>query len=154
MIVPAKIKDSLLIQNVMMLLCETVIRAWPIHRQHSPSGPIVGQSEPSADDENRWPVSADDVTHWIHLAMGSIGHPCRTIQGPTRYLPLMTVQALGMYLSVRRPGQQPMQYCSSFEGVSVFDQAVLLPCWTNNHCPRPGLNVVIKHYWPSFPPPL
>src|SRR6218665_1245738 len=35
-----------------------------------------------------------------------------------------------------RPGQQPMQYCSSFEGVSVFGQAVLLlPCWTNNHCP-------------------
>src|SRR6218665_810985 len=33
-----------------------------------------------------------------------------------------------------RPGQQPMQYCSSFErGLSVFDQAVLLlPCWTNN----------------------
>ena len=38
-----------------------------------------------------------------------------------------------------------MQYCSSFEGVSVFDQAVLLlPCWTNNNCPRPGLTVVIK----------
>src|SRR6218665_429718 len=30
-----------------------------------------------------------------------------------------------------RPGQQPKQYCSSFEGVSAFDQAVLLlPCWT------------------------
>jgi len=44
---------------------------------------------------------------------------------------------------VIRPGQQPMQYCSGFEGVSVFDQAVLLlPCWTNNHCPRSGLNVV------------
>src|SRR6218665_254458 len=34
---------------------------------------------------------------------------------------------------------------SSFEGVSVFDEAVLLlPCWTNNHCSRPGLNVVIQ----------
>src|SRR6218665_496443 len=45
------------------------------------------------------------------------------------------------------PGQQPMQYCSSAEGVSVFDQAVLLlPCYTNNHFPRPGLNVVIKPY--------
>src|SRR6218665_539443 len=44
-----------------------------------------------------------------------------------------------------RPDQQPMQYCSSFEGVYVSDQAVLLlPCWKNNHCLRPGLNVVIK----------
>src|SRR6218665_876289 len=43
------------------------------------------------------------------------------------YLYLMTVQAL--------------------REVFVFDQAVLLlPCWTNNHCPRPGLNVVIKSY--------
>src|SRR6218665_813765 len=59
--------------------------------------------------------------------MGSIGHPCRTIQGSARYLSLMTVQAL--------------------RGASVFDQAVLvLPCWTNNHCPRLGLNVVIKPY--------
>src|SRR6218665_451111 len=58
-----------------------------------------------------------------------------------------SVQALrevSIILYVMRPGQQPMQYCSSFEGVSVFDQAVLLlPCWTNTHCPRPGLNVVI-----------
>src|SRR6218665_1813368 len=63
-----------------------------------------------------------------------------------RYLSLKTVQALrDLYLSVMRPCQQPMQCCSSFEGVSVFDQAVLLlPCWTNNHCPRPGLNVVIQ----------
>src|SRR6218665_132131 len=54
-----------------------------------------------------------------------IGHPCSTIQGSTRYLSLMIVQALRQ--------------------VSVFDQAVLLlPCWTNNHYPRPGLNVVIK----------
>src|SRR6218665_2256008 len=46
-----------------------------------------------------------------------------------------------------RPGQQPMQYCSSFEGVSVFGQAVLLlPCWANNHYPRTGLNVVINPY--------
>src|SRR6218665_4054199 len=53
-----------------------------------------------------------------------------------------------------RPGQQPMQYCSSFEGVPVFDQAVLLlPCWTNNHCPRPGLNVVIKPYKLGLLPP-
>ena len=72
-------------------------RAWPIHRQHSPSGPIVGQSEPSANDGNRWPVRAD-VSRWCYSlnspSHGPIGHPCRTIQGLTRYLPLMTVQAL------------------------------------------------------------
>ena len=46
-----------------------------------------------------------------------------------------------------RPGQQPMQYCSSFEGVSAFDQAVLLlPCWTSYLDPRPGLKVVVKPY--------
>src|SRR6218665_1402482 len=53
--------------------------------------------------------------------MGSIGHPCRTIQGPAPYLSFMTVQAL-------RGG------------------LLLLPCWTNNLCLRPGLNVVIKPY--------
>src|SRR6218665_3299387 len=46
-----------------------------------------------------------------------------------------------------RPGQQLMQNYSSFQGVSVFDKAILLlNCWTNNHCPRPGLYVVIKPY--------
>src|SRR6218665_231352 len=65
--------------------------------------------------------------------MGSIGHPCRTIQGSVRHPYLMI-------LYVMRSGQQPRQYCSSFEGVYVFDQAVLLlHCWTNNHCPRPGI---------------
>ena len=42
-------------------------------------------------------TSRADVSRWcysVHLAMGSIGHPCRTIQGPARYLSLMTVQAL------------------------------------------------------------
>jgi len=29
-------------------ICNKMTRAWLIHRQHSPSGPIVGQSEPSA----------------------------------------------------------------------------------------------------------
>ena len=42
-----------------------ITRAWPIHRQHSPSGPIVGQSEPSANDDNRWPVRAD-VSRWCY----------------------------------------------------------------------------------------
>ena len=73
------------------------------------------------------PMFHDDVTHRIHLAMSSIGHPCNTIQGSAQYLSLMTVQAL--------------------REVFVFDQAVLLlPYWTNNHYPRPGLNVVIKPY--------
>src|SRR6218665_2015428 len=36
----------------------------------------------------------DDVTHGIHLAMGSIGRPCRTIQGSARHMSLVTVQAL------------------------------------------------------------
>jgi len=40
------------------------------------------------------PMFHDDITHWIHLAMCSIGHPCRTIQGSARYMSLMTVQAL------------------------------------------------------------
>jgi len=95
------------------------------------------------------PMFHDDVTHGVHLAMGSIGRPCSTIQGSMLYLSLTTVQALRevsvcddtrpFYLVA--PDQQPMQSCSS------FDQAILLlPCWTNNHYPRPGLNVVIKPY--------
>src|SRR6218665_1308763 len=40
------------------------------------------------------PMFHDDVTHSIHLAMGSIGPPCRTIQGSARHMSLMTVQAL------------------------------------------------------------
>src|SRR6218665_1604142 len=54
----------------------------------------------------------------------------------------MTVQAL-REVSIW-PGQQPMQYFQALRGVSLFDQAVLLlPCWTNNQCLRPELNVVI-----------
>jgi len=62
----------------------------------------------------------DKVAHRIHLAMGSIGHPCSTIQGSMRYLSVMsgpfsitsldqannpcsTVQERG-YLSLMRPG--------------------------------------------------
>src|SRR6218665_3447037 len=90
----------------------------------------MGQLEPSeqsAISDQFVPMFHDDVTHQIHQAMGSIGHPCSTIQGSAQYLSLMTVQAL--------------------REVSVLDQAVLLlPCWTNNHYPRPGLNVVIKPY--------
>ena len=101
-----------------------------MHRQHSPSGPIVGQSEQSARDDSRWPVRAD-VSRWCYSpnspSHGLCRHPCNTIQGSAWCLSFMTVQAL--------------------REVSVFAQAVLLlPCWTNNHYPRPGLNVVIKPY--------
>ena len=143
-----------------------VNRAWPIHRQHSPSGPIVGQSEtsePSANDDNRWLVRAD-VSRWRY----SLNSPSHELYRPPvqNYSRSHAVYVfddcssaeggnsiMEVNLSEMRPGQQPMQYFSSFEGVS--DQAVLLlPCWTNNHCSRPGLNVVIEHYWPFLPPPL
>src|SRR6218665_371729 len=58
----------------------------------------------------------DEVTPQIHLAMGSKDHPCSTIHGSMRHLSLM------------RPA------------------VVLLPLWTNNHYPMPGLNVVINLY--------
>src|SRR6218665_1363315 len=59
-------------------------RLWD-NRNHRKMMTIGGQSVP---------MFHDDVTHRIRLAMGSIGHPCRTIQGSARHLPLMTVQAL------------------------------------------------------------
>jgi len=31
----------------------------------------------------------DEDTHWIHRDMSSIGHPCSTVHGSTRYLSLM-----------------------------------------------------------------
>ena len=52
------------------------------HRKHRQMMTIGDQSVP---------MFHDDVTHWIHLTMDSIGHPCRTIQGSARYLPLMIV---------------------------------------------------------------
>src|SRR6218665_3734774 len=80
--------------------------------------------------------------------MGSIGHPCRTIQGSVRYFSLMTVQALRevSICDEARPTTHAVLTVQALRGVSVsFDQAVLLlPCWTNNHCPRPGLTVVIQ----------
>ena len=69
-----------------------MIRAWPIHRQHSPSRPIVGQSELSANDDNRWPVRAD-VSRW-----------CYSLNSPSH----------GLY----RP---PVQSYSRFHAASVFD---------------------------------
>jgi len=93
------------------------IRAWPIHRQHSQSGPIVGQSEQLAIDDNRWPVHAD-ASQWGY-SPNSPSHglhrpPCSTIQGSAPYLSLM-----------RRA-------------------VVLLPRWTNNHYPVPGLIKLYK----------
>jgi len=58
------------------------------------------------------PMFHDEISHRIHLAMSSIGHQRSTIQGSVRYLSLL------------RPA------------------VVLLPRWTNNHYPMPGLNVV------------
>src|SRR6218665_1088275 len=72
--------------------------------------------------------------------MDTIGHLCRTIQGSVRHLFLVTVQALReVHVSVMRPGQQPMQYCSSFEGgclsliscssITLLDQQSLSQAW-------------------------
>ena len=72
-----------------------ILRAWPIHRQHSPSGPILGQSEPSvpsANEDNRWPVRAD-VSRW-----------CYSLNSPSH----------GLY----RP---PVQNYSRFRAVSASD---------------------------------
>jgi len=60
------------------------------------------------------PMLQDEDTHRVHRAMSSVGHPRNTIQGSPRYL-------------------------------SLKKKAVaLLPRWTNNHYPVPGLNVVIN----------
>ena len=75
--------------------CKTT-RTWPIHRQHSPSEPIVGQSEPSepsANDDKRWPVRAN-----VSRRGYSPNWPCH-----------------GLY----RP---PMQFYSRFRTVSGFDE--------------------------------
>ena len=64
------------------LLCMGVVvcsRAWPIHRQHSQSRPIVGQSEQSATDDNPWPVH---VSGWGH-SPNSLSH--ELYRPPMRY---------------------------------------------------------------------
>ena len=88
------------------------------------------------------PMFHDDVTHWIHLAMGSIGHPCRiTVFKVPRGICLLwwLFKRWGRYLSETRPGQQPMQNCSSFEGciclwssysfITLLDQQSLFQAW-------------------------
>src|SRR6218665_3666674 len=62
------------------------------------------------------PMFQDENIHRIHRDRSSTGHPCSTIQGSARYLSLM------------RPA------------------IVLLPHWTNNHYPMPGLTVVINKF--------
>ena len=98
-------------------------RAWPIHRRHSPSGPIVGQSEPSANDDNRWPVRAD-ISRWFYsLNSPSHGLYRPLVQNHSRFRAVYAFDDCssiegGIYLCVR-PGQQPMQFCSNFEGGCV-----------------------------------
>jgi len=56
------------------------------------SGSIVGQStqsEQSAIGDQSMLMFQDENIHRIHLAMGSIGHPCSTIQALVWYLSLM-----------------------------------------------------------------
>src|SRR6218665_203818 len=113
--------------------------------------------------------------------MGSIGHPCSTIQGSVRYMSLMRpgpfsitslAQASNQCTVVQGlPAQdEPLQaafllphwtkltshavlYYSSFGGASGF--CLQLPCWTNSHYPRPELNLVINPYKLALlPPPL
>jgi len=66
-----------------------------------------------------------------------------------RTVSVFHVRSFSYYLF--RPGQHPMQYYSSFGWASVFDETrffyyLNLPRWTNNHYPKPGLNVVINPY--------
>ena|SRR6218665_1511412 len=78
--------------------------------------------------------------------MGTTGHPCSTIQGSAQYLSLTTVQMLreASVFSSLDQANNPCSTVQALRGVSVFDRADL--CWTNNHYPRPVLNVVVNHY--------
>jgi len=123
----------------------------------------MGQSEQSEIDDNRRPVRAnvhDEFTFRIHLAMGSIIHPCSTIQGSVRYLSLMTIQGSARYLSVMRPGpftslDQANNPCSTVQAlrgsICLWSTVLLLPDWTNNHYPRPSFKVVISPYNLALP---
>src|SRR6218665_361522 len=109
-------------------------RARPIHRQHSQSVDILrgqlwdnqnNQQSMTIGDQSM-PMFQDEDSHQIHLDMSSIGHPCNTIQGSTRYLSLMRPGRPCFYYLVG-PGQQPRQCYSSFGGVSVFDETSRSP---------------------------
>jgi|SRR6218665_2774675 len=77
---------------------------FPSLDQYSQSGPIVRQSEQEQ-------LAIDEVTHRIHLAMGSIGHPGSTIQDSVQY------RSVFFYYLVR-----PTTYEVLFKEVSVFDE--------------------------------
>jgi len=75
----------------------------------------------SAIDDNWWPVRAD-VSRWDY-SPNSPNHglyrPPMQYYSRFRAVSVFDVRPVFYYLI--RPGQQPMQYCSS-EGVSVFDE--------------------------------
>src|SRR6218665_3218461 len=71
--------------------------------------------------------------------MGSIRHPCRTIQGSAVYVFDNCSSAEGG-ICLMMEGQQPMQYCSSLEGgyliiwsscssITLLDQQSLSQAW-------------------------
>src|SRR6218665_1962208 len=67
--------------------------------------------------------------------MGSIGHPCRTIQGSALYVFDDCLSAEGGIYLCWGQANNPCSTVQALRGVYVFDQAVLLlPCWTNNYC--------------------
>jgi len=70
-------------------------------------------SEQSAIDDQSLSMFHDEVTHQIHLAMGSMRNPCSTLFKVPHGICLWWVQALFYYMYLIRQGQQPMQYCSS-----------------------------------------
>ena len=91
-----------------------------------------GQSRPSeqsAIGDQSVSMFHDEVTLWIHLAMGSIGHPCSTIQGSMQYLSLMTPGPFS--INSFDQANNPCSTVQVLRGYPSFDQAVLLlPCWT------------------------
>jgi len=86
----------------------------------------------------------DEDTHQIHRDMSSIGHPCSTIQGSTRYLSLM-IPGSGRpcFYYLIGLGQQPMQYYSNFGGVSVFDE-------TSHNSITSLDQISLSHAWIEF----
>src|SRR6218665_1102353 len=83
--------------------------------------------------------------------MGSIGHPCRTIQGSARYLPLMTVQALRevSFCDEARPTTQMRQWSSS-NNSCVHNQIATFGLFGRQSVTlNIGLNIGCSHNRPS-----
>jgi len=111
------------------------------------------------------PMFHDEVTHQIHLALGSIGHPGSTIQGSAWYLSLMrrgpfsitsldqatnscsTVQAL-KGVSVFYETRPFYFVVQALRGVSVFDEIMPFAYYFVGL----GLKVVINPYKLAFLP--